>query len=123
MKGTKPLPGMEDPVNEDVREKTLKYVDVRDRRMQLTKEEVEANQDLLDVMHEAHLKRYRDPETGFLAEITKETKEKVRVVMNPDKGEDVKDAIDGVTPGEDEPIAKRTMKKGKPNAGVPREAE
>lgn len=109
---TAPLPGMSDPKIEAVRDAALKYVDIRDRRMALTKEEVEAKQDLLDVMHEHKVKRYHDSEAELLCEIVKDTKENVKVRLGAEtKPEDVKDAIDGVTPGEDEPISKKTMKR------------
>jgi non-homologous end joining protein Ku len=111
---TRPLPGIGDDVNENVRDAALKYVEIRDRRMALTKEEIEAKQDLLDQMHESKLKRYHDSEAELLVEIVKESKESVKVRLGAEtKPEDVKDAIDGVTPGEDDPIAKRTMKSSK----------
>ena len=125
--GTAPLPGLEDQRIEDIRDAALKYVDVRDQRMALTKREVESKTELLDVMHEHRLKRYHDSEAEILVEIEKVADEKLTVRCGPQTtGEKVKDAIDKVVPGPDEPIAKRTMKpvkKGKPNAGVPRKGD
>jgi len=122
--GTAPLPGMGDERIEEIKDAAFKYVDIRDRRMALTKEEVESKSDLLDLMHEHKLKRYFDSEAEILVEIEKQAEEKLTVRCGPQtKGEQVKDAIDAVTPGPDEPIAKRTMKKAKPNAGVPRDPE
>jgi hypothetical protein len=60
-------------------------------------------------MHEHGMTRYHDSESGLLVEIEK--KEKFTVLLDADKSEDVKDAIDEVTPGEDDPIETKTMKR------------
>jgi hypothetical protein len=111
---TAPLPGMGDDRIEAIKDAGLKYVDIRDRRMALAKEEVESKTELLDLLHEHKLKRYFDSEAELLIEIEKVSDEKLTVRCGPQtKGEKVKDAIDKVVPGQDEPIAKRTMRRGK----------
>jgi len=99
---------------EAIKDAAFKYVDIRDRRMDLTKEEVESKADLLDLMHEHKLKRYFDSEAEILVEIERLADEKLTVRCGPQtKGEKVKDAIDKVTPGEDDAIATKTMKRSK----------
>ena len=111
---TATLPGMGDERIEVIKDAALKYVDVRDQRMELTKREVESKGDLLDLMHEHKLKRYFDSEAEVLVEIERQADEKLTVRCGPQtKGEKVKDAIDKITPGEDEPIATKTMKRSK----------
>jgi hypothetical protein len=122
---TATLPGMGDERIEVIKDAALKYVDIRDRRMGLTKEEVESKSDLLDLMHEHKLKRYFDSEAEILVEIERQADEKLTVRCGPQtNSEIVKSAIDKVTPGEDEPIATKTMKRSKKkDDGVPRDAE
>jgi hypothetical protein len=111
MNKTRSLPGMADDVIEELRDAALKYVDVRDQRMALTKLEVEAKETLLTCMHEHKKKRYHDSEAELLVEIERSQTEKIKVRVGIEtKSADVEDAIDGVTPGEDDPIAERTLK-------------
>ena len=118
MARTATLPGLGDDRIEAIKDAGLKYVDIRDRRLALTKEEVESKSDLLDLMHEHKLKRYFDSEAELLVEIEKVADEKLTVRCGPQTTpEKVKDAIDKVVPGADEPIAKRTMKSSKKKKG------
>lgn len=116
--GTKPLPGMEDQRIEAIREKGLKYQDIKLRRMELTKQEVEARDDVVDVMHEHKIKRYFDQEAELLIELEQVSEEKVIVRCGKAAIGEQKEGADP-----DEPIAKNTMKprkKSKPNADAPR---
>lgn len=74
--GMKRLPGMEDPVLEDLEEAAIRYAQVRDERMALTKKEVDMQELLLNLMKRHKKTSYlRD---GVELKVVAE-KEKVRV--------------------------------------------
>ena len=52
------LPGVDDPEIEELESAAEEYVDVRDRRMALTEEEVELKGELLKLMHEHNKTKY-----------------------------------------------------------------
>jgi hypothetical protein len=63
------LPGTIEDKDEELTELALVYVDVRDRRMALTKQEKEAKDKLHEAMTSRKLTRYHDPEAKILVEI------------------------------------------------------
>lgn len=86
------LPGVESPKNKAVEDAAEAYVDVRDKRMRLTGQEVEKREVLLDEMRKARLKAYRYDETVVL--LTAEEKVKVKKVKDADDGEGDDDTDD-----------------------------
>lgn len=89
--GTKVIPGMEDVKIEALDEKMERYVDVRDRRMELTKQEVAAKQALTECMVENDKETYHHSEGHSVCVIEEgETKTKVKQVdvEGADGGED-----------------------------------
>jgi hypothetical protein len=72
------LPGTIEAKDEELTELALVYVDVRDRRMELTRSEKKAQKDLHDAMKEKRKDRYHDPEARILVEIVQQ-EEKVKV--------------------------------------------
>ncbi len=79
--GTKVMPGMEDVKIEALDEAIERYVEARDRRMELTKVEVAAKQALEKHMDENDKKIYRHSEGHLVCEIEEgETKTKVKRV-------------------------------------------
>lgn len=55
----KQLPGMEEKQNPTIHAKALAYADVRDRRVKLSKEEDVAKKNLIAVMQQANIVRYK----------------------------------------------------------------
>jgi len=86
--GTKVMPGMEDVKIEQLDEAIDRYVDARDRRMELTKVETAAKQALEKHMQENKKKTYRHSEGHLVCVIEDgETKMKVKAV-NGEEGKD-----------------------------------
>lgn len=82
------LAGVVDDKDEELTELALVYVDVRDRRMDLTKEERAAKEKLHEAMKSKRMKRYHDAEARILVEIV-QVDETVKVVFGGgDKDED-----------------------------------
>lgn len=77
------LPSMEEEKDPLIHDSALTYADVRDRRCALSKEEKQAKQALVDVMHKAGKTRYKYREL---------------VVDLTTKGDDVKVRIEGAAP-------------------------
>lgn len=77
---TAPLPGMDEPRIEEIREAALKFFDLHGQKESLGKREAAAKQELLDAMHANKLKRYFDTEAEILVEI-EEAAEKIRVTV------------------------------------------
>lgn len=63
------LDGMEDPVDEELSLQAITYVDKRDARMALTKEEVSEREKLAEMMRDRKLKKYSDRSRDLLVEI------------------------------------------------------
>ena len=81
---TRFLPGMEPKKNGKVHAAGEEYADLRDKRMNAGMKEIEAKQELIDVMRKEGLTVY---EYGDLR-ITLESKDKVKVkVIDPDKAQ------------------------------------
>lgn len=93
------LDGMEAPRDEELSNLILTHVDLKDRRMALTKEESAAKKRVLEYMREHGVKTYFDSETGAESWI--------------EEGEiDVKDRIrptGGGSPNEDKAIGANTL--------------
>lgn len=80
------IPGTERKVNKKVRAAAEAYVEVRDRRMDLTKEEVDAKAKLVAEMKAAGLTDYVDEDADI--EVTISLKEDVKVKRLRPKGEE-----------------------------------
>jgi hypothetical protein len=72
------LPEMEDPEIEEIENAALDYVEVRDRRQQLTAQEVPAKQKLLDLM-KAHDKTHYKRDGIEVTRVVEKEKVRVRV--------------------------------------------
>jgi hypothetical protein len=81
------LPGTIEEKDEELTELALVYVDVRDRRMGLTKQEKEAKEKLHDGMAAKKKTRYHDPEAKILVEIVTAT-EGVKVHFGGEDSDD-----------------------------------
>ena len=77
---TAPLPGMEEPHIEKIRDLALRYFDLHGQKESLGKRETAAKQELLDEMHSHKLKRYFDTEAQLLVEI-EDAAEKLHVTV------------------------------------------
>lgn len=80
-------PGVSEPHVPEIEDIAEQYVDVRDRRMGLTKQEVEARGRLATVMHNHNLTRYTYDGKVVICEPGKD-KLKVRTVNGPEDLED-----------------------------------
>jgi hypothetical protein len=72
------LPGMENRKLKDLHEAAMDYADVRDRRQELNKEEVELKSKLLRLMKQHKMEKYEYEDVSIWIEIEEETV-KVRV--------------------------------------------
>src|ERR1035437_3448750 len=116
-KGTAPLPGLEDQVHEDIREKALPVVNARADITAAKGRDKEATAILRETMREHGLRKYHDSERNLSISI--EESEHV-VVLLGEKKVGRKSASPVTSPGPDSPISEKTLtgKKQKPNAGV-----
>lgn len=90
--GTKVIPGMEDVKIEALDEAIERYVEARDRRMELTKVETAAKQALEKHMQENKKETYRHSEGHLVCVIEDgETKMKVKAVSDEEGGEGAED--------------------------------
>jgi hypothetical protein len=119
--GTAPLPGLEDQVHEDIREKALPVVNARADITAARGRDKEATAVLRETMREHGLRKYHDSERNLT--VTIEESEHV-VVLLGEKKVGRKRTSPVTSPGPDAPISEQTLKplpkKQKPNAGVPR---
>lgn len=72
------LPGMENRKMKDLHSAAMEYADVRDRRQELNKEEVELKSKLLRLMKQHKMEKYEYEDVSIWIEIEEETV-KVRV--------------------------------------------
>lgn len=84
--GQDPLPNVVPDVNFDIEDAARLYVEARDRRMELTKDEVRAQEILLKAMKLANLEQYRTTD-GLFCTLDVSFTEKVKVA----KGKEEKD--------------------------------
>jgi hypothetical protein len=77
---TAPLPGMEDPRFEKIRDLALRFFDLDKQKKSVAKRAEAAKVELLDEMHANKLKRYFDVEAELLVEI-EEAAEKLHVTV------------------------------------------
>jgi hypothetical protein len=75
------LPGLEDPVIQELEGLAEEYADARDRRMEIGEEEVKLKTELLDEMKKRNRERYFH--AGILIEVIN-SKDKVRVRIKKD---------------------------------------
>ncbi len=80
------LPGMELPVIKEVVEAAESYVDIRDRRMNLTQKETAAQAHLLNMMEKNNLTEYVfDKQKVLIEEGGKKVRVKTLKVHDPDE--------------------------------------
>lgn len=87
---TMDLPGMEERRIAELHKAAESYVDIRDRRMSLTEQEVEAKQEVLSLMkkHGKETYNYHDADAGTTTEIKIiHEQETVKVKIKKDAGE------------------------------------
>ena len=84
-KKQKELPGMEKPSIEDVERAADEYVDARDKRMALTKQEVETRDALIAAMRAHKIKSYEYD--GRLVTLEATAKIKVKSVADEDEAD------------------------------------
>jgi len=90
-KNQKALPGMEERSIKELDELCHEYAGMRDKRMDLTKREVELQADLLTCMRK-HKKRVYEYEEIHAEIVTEKTKVKVKIKKEEAEEEDAEDA-------------------------------
>lgn len=82
------IPGMEDKAISAIENAALDYAEIRDERQDLSKQEGELKQKLMDLMHKANKTEYKRNGIRVWIEVKEET---VKVRVKQDGGEDKDD--------------------------------
>jgi hypothetical protein len=79
MAKTGTLPGIQDATDEDLSKFAEKYVEKRDERMNLLRQEIELKEQVIAVMRRLRLKTYRDDEMDLTITLESKTTVKVKI--------------------------------------------
>lgn len=88
MARTATLPGVKDERNPELIELALEYVEHRDARMAMLKNEVSVKEQLIEKMRELKLTSYHDDERDLTITLETQTKVKVKVKLASEEDDD-----------------------------------